>query len=387
MQASYAELHCISNFSFLRGASHPEELVERALALGYTALAITDECSFAGAVRAHLALRALTPAPLPLGEGLTSPLSHAVGEESGVREREFRLIHGTEIRLADGPCLVLLAQTRTGYGNLSELVTLARRAAAKGEYRLTAADLAAQAHLLEHTLALLLPEPAPRQRRSGTDIARIELDARWLHQLLPGRSWIACELTRGPDDAAWLTTLQEAGLRAGVPLVAAGAVHMHVRSRKKLQDALTAVRLRTPLAQCGRHLAPNAEQHLRPLVRLGRIYPAELLAQTLAIAERCTFSLDELRYEYPEQIVPCGQTPAAYLRSVTWQGAAGRYPQGVPDKVRALVEHELTLIGELHYEPYFLTVYDIVRFAREQRILCQGRGSAANSAVCYCLGI
>jgi len=379
MQPSYAELHCISNFSFLRGASHPHELVERALALGYTALAITDECSFAGSVRAHLALR------------------EACCELAAARE--FRLIHGTEIRLAGGPQLLLLAQTRTGYGNLSELVTLARRAAAKGEYRLTADDLAAQAHLLDHTLALLVPEPAPpsfalrasegkqRQRPTEADIEKIELDARWLHQLLPGRSWIACELTRGPDDAAWLATLRQAGQRAGVPLVAAGAVHMHVRSRKKLQDALTAVRLRTPLAQCGRHLAPNAERHLRPLYRLGRIYPAELLAQTLAIAERCTFCLDELRYEYPDEIAPSGQTPAAYLRSATWEGASVRYPKGVPDKVRALIEHELALISELHYEPYFLTVYDIVRFAREQRILCQGRGSAANSAVCYCLGI
>ncbi|HWY73299.1 MAG TPA: error-prone DNA polymerase, partial [Burkholderiaceae bacterium] len=165
------------------------------------------------------------------------------------------------------------------------------------------------------------------------------------------------------------------------------AVHMHLRGRKKLQDALTAVRLRTPLAQCGRKLAPNAERYLRPLVRLGRIYPIELLAQTLSIAERCSFSLDELRYEYPDEIVPDGRTPAEHLRSATWQGAAERYPQGVPDKVRALIEHELALIGQLHYEPYFLTVYDVVRFAREQRILCQGRGSAANSAVCYCLGI
>jgi error-prone DNA polymerase len=160
-----------------------------------------------------------------------------------------------------------------------------------------------------------------------------------------------------------------------------------VRGRKKLQDALTAVRLRTPLAQCGRQLAPNAERYLRPLYRLGRIYPAELLAQTLTIAERCRFSLDELRYEYPDEIVPSGQTPATYLRNATWQGAAVRYPQGVPDKVRSLIEHELALIGDLHYESYFLTVYDMVRFAREQRILCQGRGSAANSAVCYCLGI
>ncbi len=259
MQPSYVELHCISNFSFLRGASHPEELVERALALGYSGLAITDECSFAGAVRAHLALRALTPDPSPTG----------VGEGSGVRAHEFRLIHGTAIRLADGPNLVLLAQTRTGYGNLSELVTRARRAAPKGEYRLTAAELAAQAHLLEDSLALLVPQQAPRgQRQSGTDAESIERDACWLHQLLPGRSWIACELTRGPDDAAWLAALQEAGLRAGLPLAAAGAVHMHLRSRKKLQDALTAVRLRTPLAQCGRQLASNAERYLRPLYRL-----------------------------------------------------------------------------------------------------------------------
>jgi error-prone DNA polymerase len=327
------------------------------------------------------------PSPTPVGEG------------PGVRECGFRLIHGTEIRLADGPHLVLLAQTRTGYGNLSELITLARRAAPKGEYRLTAADLTTQAHLLQDTLALLVPERAPpsfalrasegkrRQRQSGADLQKIERDARWLHRLLPGRTWIACELIRGPDDAAWLAALQQVSSSAGLPLVAAGAVHMHVRSRKKLQDALTAVRLRTPLAQCGRQLAPNAEQYLRPLYRLGRIYPAELLAQTLVIAERCRFSLDELRYEYPDEIVPNGQTPAAYLRYVTWQGAAVRYPQGVPDKVRSLIEHELALIGDLHYESYFLTVYDLVRFARERHILCQGRGSAANSAVCYCLGI
>src|SRR5215469_3680910 len=195
MQPSYAELHCISNFSFLRGASHPEELIERALALDYTGLAITDECSFAGAARAHLALRTLTPDPSP------------ATQERGANE--FRLIHGTEIRLADGPHLVLLAQTRAGYGNLSELVTLARRAAPKGEYRLSAADLAAQAHLLQDTLALLVPEQAPRgHRQSGTDVDRVERDASWLHRLLPDRSWIACELIRGPDDAAWLDKLQ-----------------------------------------------------------------------------------------------------------------------------------------------------------------------------------
>src|ERR1700739_4904609 len=212
MQPSYVELHCISNFSFLRGASHPEELVERALVLGYAGLAITDECSFAGSVRAHLALRA------------------ARGElaEAG----EFRLIHGTEIRLADGPRLVLLAQTRAGYGNLSELVTLARRAAPQGEYRLSTADLIAQAHLLQDTLALLAPsftlraskgepseapagakEGARRQPPSDADLRKLEDDARWLQQLLPGRSWIACELIRGPDDAARLALLQPAARR------------------------------------------------------------------------------------------------------------------------------------------------------------------------------
>jgi error-prone DNA polymerase len=396
MQPSYVELHCTSNFSFLCGASHPEELVERALALGYSGLALTDECSFAGSARAHLALRTLTlPSPAERERGQLPPLADTVEEGSGERERdelaaarEFRLIHGTSIRLAGGPQLLLLAQTRNGYGNLAELVTLARRAAGKGQYHLSPDDLLAQARLLEDTLALLVPERGPRGRPSAPACAEaIERDARWLHALLPGRSWIACELTRGPDDAHWLATLQQAGDRAGLPLVAAGDVHMHRRNRKKLQDALTAVRLKTPLSQCGRRLAPNAERYLRPLYRLGRIYPAALLAQTLAIAERCTFSLDELRYEYPEEIVPDGSTPADYLRNQTWQGAAVRYPQGVPDKVRALIEHELALIGELHYEPYFLTVYDIVRFAREQRILCQGRGSAANSAVCYCLGI
>ncbi|MGB3427752.1 MAG: error-prone DNA polymerase, partial [Burkholderiaceae bacterium] len=208
-----------------------------------------------------------------------------------------------------------------------------------------------------------------------------------LATLKPGASWIACELTRTADDAAQLAALQAIGDRTGLPLVAAGDVHMHVRRRRKLADVLTAVRMKTPLAQCGRALAPNAERYLRPLYRLGRIYPTELLMQTQTIAERCTFSLDELRYEYPEEIVPPGETPATWLRRVTYEESRRRYPDGMPEKVRSIVEHELALIADLRYEPYFLTVYDIVRYARSQGILCQGRGSAANSAVCYCLGI
>jgi len=376
MQPSYAELHCISNFSFLRGASHPEELVERALALGYAGLALTDECSFAGSARAHLALREARAA---------DPAAAS-----------FRLIHGTEIRLAGGPHMVLLAQDRHGYGNLSELVTLARRAAGKGQYRLDRATLAAHAHLLEGALALLVPdtaspEAAPARGDADAHERRfeqaLEEQARWLQALLGGRAWIACALVHGPDDAQHLAVLQAVSARCGVALAAAGGVQMHARGRKRLHDALTAVRSKLPLSQCGTRLAPNAERCLRPLGRLARLYPAQLLLESTRIAQLCNFSLDELRYEYPDEIVPAGQTPAAYLRRVTAEGAAARYPAGVPSKVQALLDHELELIADLHYEPYFLTVYDIVHFARSRAILCQGRGSAANSAVCYCLGI
>ena len=371
MRTPYAELHCLSNFSFLRGASHPEELVERALALGYSGLALTDECSFAGAARAHLALR-------------EARASH-LGADS------FQLIHGTEIRLADGPQLVLLAQGRNGYGNLSELVTLARRAAGKGQYRIDCGTLETNAHLLDDTLALLVPEPVAaaggKDPKPLFDAVSIGRQALWLKKLLGDRAWIACTLVRGPDDAEQLAVLQAVARHCGMALTAAGGVHMHTRGRKKLQDALTAVRSKTVLAQCGARLSPNAERYLRPLARLVRIYPPELLLETGEIVRRCSFSLEELRYEYPDEIVPAGETPASYLRRVTLDGAAQRYPAAVPGKVQALLEHELNLIAELHYEPYFLTVYDIVRFARGRAILCQGRGSAANSAVCYCLGI
>jgi error-prone DNA polymerase len=390
-EAQYVELHCASSFSFLRGASQPEELVERALALEYAGLALTDECSFAGSVRAHLALTEL--------------------REDDAAARAFKLIHGTEIRLTQddqgpGPKLVLFAQTRTGYGNLSQLVTLARRQATKGSYTLTRRDVQAHAPWMQDTLALLIPVNRKlRKSGSGTNFSDFRADcsggskfvpdpdfvdlfhARWLHELMPGRAWIACELLRSADDAATLARLTALSQASGLPLVAAGDVHMHSRSRKPLQDVLTAVRHKTPLAQAGTRLLPNAERYLRPRYRLERIYPPELLAETLAIAERCTFSLDELRYEYPEEIVPPGETPATWLRKATYEEAQRRYPQGMPDKVRKTVEHELALIADLAYEPYFLTVYDIVRFARSQNILCQGRGSAANSAVCYCLGI
>jgi error-prone DNA polymerase len=342
---AYAELHCLSNFTFLRGASHATELVARAAELGYAALAITDECSLAGVVRAHVA----------------------------AREAGLHLIIGSEIRLEDGPRLVLLAADRAGYGRLSSLITLGRRREKKGSYRLLRADIEAG---LPGCLALLLPDEhtaAP--------------EARWLAQCFGDRGWIAAALHSGPDDRAKLAGLRELAQGSGLPLVAAGGVLMHKRSRQPLQDVLTAIRLRKGVAHCGHALEPNAERHLRQRMRLAQVYPPELLAATLDIAAQCTFSLDSLRYEYPEELVPAGETPAGHLRKLTLRGLQKRFPQGVSDKVAALVEHELMLIAELAYEPFFLTVEDIVSFAKRSGILCQGRGSAANSAVCYALGI
>jgi len=342
---AYAELHCLSNFTFLRGASHATELVARAAELGYAALAITDECSLAGIVRAHVA----------------------------AKEAGLPLIVGSEIKLADGPRLVLLARDRAGYGHLSSLITLGRRREKKGRYHLVRADLEAG---LPGCLALLLPDESP-------DPA----DAHWFAQRFEGRGWIAVELHNGPDDRARLAALRDLAHKSALPLVAAGGVLMHQRSRAPLHDVLTAIRLGTPVARCGHALQPNAERHLRQRVRLAQVYPPELLKATLDIAARCDFSLDSLRYEYPEELVPPGETPAGHLRTLTLRGLAERFPDGVPDKVRVLVEHELKLIAELGYEPFFLTVEDIVAFARRSHILCQGRGSAANSAVCYALGI
>ena len=351
---AYAELHCLSNFTFLRGASHPEELVKRAAGLGYSALAITDECSLAGVVRAHVAAK---DAGLPL-------------------------VIGSEIRLQDGPRLVLLATDREGYGNLADLITRGRRRTKKGSYSLDWSDL--DGGLPGCLVLLTFPHPCPLPEGEGEKLIQ---HARGVAERFPGRGWIAAELLQGPDDRARLAGLRELGKACGLPLAAAGDVHMHVRSRKPLQDTLTAIRLGTPVHACGHALFPNAERHLRLRMRLAQIYPAELLAETVRIAERCRFSLDELRYEYPEELVPAGETPASWLRKLTGEGLQRRFPEGASQKIRDLVERELALIAELRYEPFFLTVEDIVRYARSRGILCQGRGSAANSAVCYALGI
>jgi error-prone DNA polymerase len=346
---AYAELHCLSNFSFLRGASHPRELVEKAYELGYEALAITDECSVAGVVRAYEAVKKLP------------------------QDASLKLIIGSEFRLDDGLKLVLLAANREGYGNLCSLITLGRRRADKGSYLLTRQDLAGG---LPGCLVLLVPGTTPDLEQT-----------RFVAGCFPGRAWIAAELLCGPNDRRWLARLQDLGKQSGLPLVAAGDVHMHVRSRRPLQDVLTAIRIGVPVAQAGHALHPNGERHLRNPLRLERLYAPDLLAETISVAGRCNFSLSSLRYEYPDEIVPAGHTPTTYLRELTEQGLRARFPTGVQGKVRGRIENELALIGELRYEPFFLTVYDVVRFARSQNILCQGRGSAANSVVCYALGI
>jgi error-prone DNA polymerase len=360
LDAPYAELHCLTNFTFLRGASHPHELVGQAVELGYEALAITDECSVAGVVRAHVAAKG----------------------------QQLKLIIGSELRLTCGLKLVALATDRRGYGRLCRLITRGRRAAAKGGYSLTRADL--EENGLEHCLILWLPGKT-RGTTSGPQGRDFEPpdpeEACWLGEHFRGRSWIAVERLRDGMDRGHLEALQRIGRDLALPLVASGDVHMHIRARRRLQDAVTAIRYNVPIAQAGWRLYPNGERYLRERERLAKLYPRELLEETVAIARRCAFSLEELRYEYPHELVPEGETPASHLRKLTEAGARWRWPQGVPPGERTAIEHELELIADLRYEPYFLTVHDIVAFARSKGILCQGRGSAANSRVCYCLGV
>ncbi len=346
----YAELHCLSNFSFLRGASSPQELIAQAKRLNYRALAITDECSLAGVVRAHVAAKQLG---LPL-------------------------IIGAELTCSDELKLVALATDRAAYGALSRLISMARRSSAKGRYSLARANL-------ENALDGCLIVWLPRADRAAS--LQQEEAGRWLRERFAGRLWVGVELLTGGFDMRRLELLESLGKKLDLPRVAAGDVHMHCRARRALQDVLTSIRLNTPLQELGFAAFPNGERCLRPLPRLLELYPAPLLEQTLAIAERCTFKLDELRYEYPEEIVPPGATPTSHLRELTLRGCVRRWPAGVPPAVRKNIEHELRLIAELKFEPFFLTVHDIVQYARSQGILCQGRGSAANSAVCYCLGI
>ncbi|MDI1273741.1 error-prone DNA polymerase [Polaromonas sp.] len=355
----YAELHVLSNFSFQRGASHAEELVERAAGLGYRALAITDECSVAGVVRAHVA----------------------------AKKHGLQLLPGAEffVQAAHAFRLVVLPHNAAGWGNLCEFITAARQAGdllEKGSYRVALGG--SDFSLLTDCEVLLVPLP------SAIDTEALCAHAAWAGGLFGLQAWLAVELLQSLDDALRLQQLQAVAQRTGIRLVAAGSVRMHVRSRKPLHDVMTAIRLGKTVHECGFALQANAEAHLRPRMRLADLYPPELLRATLEVAARCSFSLDEIRdlYRYPlGDMVPQAETPAQCLRRLTAEGAQERYPDGVPEKIQTQINHELALIEELGYEMYFITVHDIVRFARQQGILCQGRGSAANSAVCYCLAV
>ena len=388
---AYAELMCRSNFSFLAGASQPEELVGRAAALGYAALAITDECSLSGIVRAHteatrLGLRLIVGVQMRLADTAPpSPAPHAGVATAATTSSPVPPAAG------HGAHLVLLAQTRRGYGNLVRWITLARRRAPKGSYEALASDVEGRAPTapmlagLPDCMAILVPQP-------GLAFGALFAQAMWLKTWFgTARARLGLQLSMASLDGSTAEAVRRLSALTGLAVVAVGDVRMHVRSRKPLLDVLTATRLKSPVAACGHALAANAEAHLRSRMRLAQLYAAPWMAvaleATLDVAAQCAFSLAELRYEYPREIVPQGHTPTSWLRSLTEAGAVERYPEGVPPAVRAMIEHELALIAQLRYEPYFLTVADIVHWARAQGILCQGRGSAANSAVCYCVGV
>jgi error-prone DNA polymerase len=342
----YAELQVTSNFSFLEGASDPDELVIAAKALGYRAIAITDRNSLAGVVRAHAA----------------------------AKEHAIQLVIGARLDLTDGASLLCFPSDLEAYGRLCQLLTAGRRAAAKGECRITKAE--AMAAGAGQSLVLLPPE------RPGKRFAA-EL-GEWRRRF-PGSVWLAASRRFAQDDARRLGLLARIGGLEGVPLVAVNDVLYHSPERRALRDVLTAVRLGCTVTEAGRRLTANAERHLKEPAEMARLfdfYP-DAIAETLVIAGRCRFSIDELKYNYPIE----SEDAPGDLERLIWEGAAERYPQGIPDTVRDMLVYELALIRELKFAAFFLTVHDIVRFARGRGILCQGRGSAANSAVCYCLGI
>jgi len=348
----YAELHCRTNFSFLEGASHPDELVNRAAELGLSALAITDRNSVAGVVRAHVA----------------------------AKEAGLKLLIGAEITPLDAPPVVLLATDRAAYGHLSTLITRGRRNATKGECRLTFDDVA------QHADGLLACVPLASLTHDVSEAGSLHRYG----ECFGDRCYGLAELHRGPHDALLLDRMSRFARQADVPLVAANDVHCHVVERQPLQDVLTAIRHGCPVAELGDCRFPNAERHLKSAETMRKLFATmpDAVVRTQEVADRCHFSLDELRYEYPDELCPDGREPYEYLEELTWDGAHQRYPDGIPRKVGDQLNHELQLIRELNYEAYFLTVWDLVRFARDERgILCQGRGSAANSAVCYCLGV
>jgi error-prone DNA polymerase len=347
---SYAELLTASAFSFLEGASHPQDLVKRAVELGHAAIGIADKNTVAGVVRAHAAAKAA---------GL-------------------HLVVGSRLVLADAPDVICYPTDRAAWGRLCRLLTLGKARAPKGDCLLRFDDIL---HHAEGQIFLVVPPPVLE-----------ETFAAWLHEAatkLRGALYLAMTRRYAPDDAERLRILQNLAHGAGIKCVAANDVLYHVPEARCLQDILRCIRHGCRIEEAGFRLEPHGERHLKSsaeMARLFRKFPASITTQQEILA-RIKFSLDQIAYEYPDEPVPPGLTPDAHLAALAQAGAATRHPDGVPDKVAALLTKELRIIAQLGYARYFLTVHDIVRYARSKGILCQGRGSAANSAVCYMLGV
>ncbi|MEK9691349.1 MAG: error-prone DNA polymerase [Alphaproteobacteria bacterium] len=348
---SYVELQTTSNFSFLKGASYPEELVHRAVELEHKAIAITDRNTLAGVVRAHLAAR-----------------------ETGIK-----IIVGARLDFTDSESILCLPTNHAAYSRLTRLITLGRRRAPKGECYLSIDDfLNAQ----KDQIIVILSQ-------SQCDLDHLSFTLSRFSGVMGDRCYLSLQNFLEYGDTRRIALLDNLASKVNVSTVVTNDVHYHDLTRRKLQDTLTAIKNRCTVDNAGYKLFVNAERHLKSADAMSALFPnhKEAISRTVEIAERCSFSLDQLVYEYPDDEAPPGTTPQKHLTDLAWAGAQDRYPSGIPDKVCLQIKHELQLIDELSYANYFLTVHDIVQYARNRGILCQGRGSAANSAVCYCLGI
>lgn len=343
-------LNTTTNYSFLQGASHPAELVMRAMALKHSALAITDECSLAGIVKAYIA----TPK-----------------DEEG--KPQYKILIGSRFTLSNGLTFIALAPNKLAYAEISGFITLTRQRAPKGQYEAHFSDLRFR---LKHCLMILCATPA----LTPSDLALCV-------SAFKDRLWLGASHCMKGIEQQYFSQWQKMADQYGIPVVAAGPVYMHDASCKPLQDVLTAIRLNQTIDTLGKKLQSNAEAHLKPLSEYQRLYPASWIEETEIIAQKCHFCLQEIQYQYPLELVPKAYTPIKYLSKLVDEGIHLRWPNGTSESIYKALQHELKLIEELQYEYYFLTVYDIVKYARSQNILCQGRGSAANSIVCYCLGI
>ncbi|WP_182870199.1 error-prone DNA polymerase [Rhodopirellula sp. JC639] len=360
----YVELHCKSNFSFLCGASHPDELVTRAADLGYGGIALTDSETLAGVVRGF----------------------------GAARDLDFKYIVGAEVHPIDAPSMVLWPTDRAAYGRLCQLLSRGRLRCEKGHCELHWSDIV---EFSEGMIAGAFSSPPNGASESVPDAARKrpDLNLKFLRddfrKQFQNSAYLLCSLHHGVDDRDLLRQMHTLSLQSGVPLVASGNVYYHTPDRMLMHDCVTAIRNGASIDQVHEQRFANSQHHLRPLAEIAELFRdvPEAIERTVQIARQCTFSLSELRYEYPQEIAPPGMTLVEHLKRLTWEGAKQRWPGGVPQRVIELLKHEIELIQELHYEAYFLTVWDMVRFARSRNILCQGRGSAANSTVCYCLGI